>query len=171
MLVCVAWPPVSEDPAVSMILICGSTSINSDFSFAVKIAPPVMTLRNVGHLAPEARNASSRGRPKASPTSIRFCTPSRSMDSTTPAASKRFTSSWMTTVPPVWNAWNELQWPAPCMNGGAGRVLRWLASARATKPSRLSMTSPLVRRAPRLATRMSLCFQSTPFGIPVVPPV
>ena len=57
------------------------------------------------------------------------------------------------------------------MNGGAGSVLRWLAVARVTYPAKLSMTVPSVRRAPRLAMRMSLCFHSTPFGMPVVPPV
>ena len=68
LLVCDAWPPVSDDPAVSMMLMRGSAAMSSALIFAVMMAPPVMTLRNVGHCALGADQlAAGRGVPLRAP--------------------------------------------------------------------------------------------------------
>ena len=67
-----------------------------------------------------ASSWSTSGRPKASPTISRMLTFSRSMVRQMSSGSRPTVSSWMQIVLPLFMALNASQWPAPCMNGGAG---------------------------------------------------
>ena len=69
------------------------------------------------------------------------------------------------TVPPRFHVRKLIQWPAPCMNGGASRAFN-PPSAAATTPSSVSASEP-----PKHSTLASPLRHSTPFGMPVVPPV
>ena len=72
------------------------------------------------------------------------------------------------------NVWRADQCAAPCMKGGDGstRSPALPATARATIGSSDSNSSPLCACVcpPRAVTKISACRQSTPFGMPVVPP-
>ena len=82
------------------------------------------------------------------------------------AGSSRSGTDWMNTVPPPSHVRKLIQWPAPCMNGGASSARRPVfASAR--KPSIVVA----VFDPPKHSTIASPLRHMTPFGIPVVPPV
>ena len=81
-------------------------------------------------------------------------------------------SSWMQMVLPPFMALKASQWPAPCMNGGAGSSRAPPLLAASTTCSRLSHSPPVARfRPPMAPTKMSAWRHSTPLGMPVVPPV
>jgi hypothetical protein len=72
-------------------------------------------------------------------------------------------------VPPVFQVRKLIQWPAPCMNGGATR-------ARSPAPERLASVTTSSRVVavldpPKHSAQASAWRHSTPLGMPVVPPV
>ncbi len=71
---------------------------------------------------------------------------------------------------PEWKPLNDAQCAAPCMSGGVGMVFMPPVFARATTSS-MDFASPAGPRPPRAPMKMSAWRQSTPFGMPVVPPV
>ena len=89
------------------------------------------------------------------------------------SASRRSTTSGMTTVWPETRAVIDGHRPAPCMNGGSV-MTRDLAPliATCTMLSASAHSSPVRRSVPpRAATNTSAWRHMTPLGMPVVPPV
>ena len=77
----------------------------------------------------------------------------------------------MITVPPEVAVVIATHNPAPCMNGGVGRMRSVRLRATATTSSTDSKGLPSRRASPSGPATMSPIRQRTPFGSPVVPPV
>ena len=167
------WAPVSEEPKPSKMMAPGSASRKARLSGTEKIAPPEPITFRLGMSYLPRASSSRSGRAKASPTIDSVTTFSRPIVRHTSAGSRERGSSWMQTVPPWCRMMNEAQWAAPCMNGGAGSVRRFSPAVRAfaTSSSTLPTAAPPIRRPPIAPKKMSSCRQSTPLGMPVVPPV
>ena len=110
----------------------------------------------------------------ASPTVVRVVQRSRSMVRQASAGSNVLVSGGRTTAWPLLKAMNATHWAAPCMSGGMTKNLRGSGNARAcaATSSYDSTVSWLRMFRPPIAERKMSCWrQSTPFGMPVVPPV
>jgi hypothetical protein len=144
----------------------GIRSISRALTAVESTAPPETTKRRRERSYVRASIWSSSGRANGSPTICRAITHSRSQVASTSAGSNRVAWSGSTTVPPETNAERAFQWAAPCMKGAAGNV-------RSDPPRRAAVAtmSALVPVTPRQVARKSPWRHSTPFGMPVVPPV
>ena len=110
----------------------------------------------------------------ASPTTVRVVQRSVSIVRHASAGSKRLVSGGRTMACPLLRAMKATHWAAPCISGGMTRNLRGSgnAAAWAARSSYVSTFSCVRMFRPPIADRKMSCWrQSTPFGMPVVPPV
>ena len=165
--------PVSDDPTPSMMMALGRTSIKRCLTNGVSNAPPLATTASDDTSAIPFSMAATKGRAIASPTTVTTETFSRSMVRTTSSASKWSTTVGKTTDCPLVSAVITLHWAAPWISGG--RIINLVPGPSATLvaiSSTESAGSPVMMfRPPKDVMKMSCWRHSTPFGIPVVPPV
>ena len=108
----------------------------------------------------------------ASPTTTRMFTASVPTRRHVAAGSKRPPGS-VTSFPPPNSMVNASQCALECMKGGHGRAVMPGRITRVASSSGDAMTLPSARASPppMAAKKMSSWRHSTPFGMPVVPPV
>jgi hypothetical protein len=80
--------------------------------------------------------------------------------------SSRSGTDWTNTVPPPSQVRKLIQWPAPCMNGGASSACSPVLASATNSSIDAAVFEP-----PKHSTIASPLRHMTPLGIPVVPPV
>ena len=111
--------PVSEEPAASMTMMCGSSSISRARTAGDSGAAPLLTAASPDRSYSRASSSAISGRTIASPTTGRLTQPSRTTVSSTERGSKLLGSAGSTIFPPLVIMWNVDHCAAPCMNGSA----------------------------------------------------
>ena len=108
----------------------------------------------------------------ASPTTTRMFTASLPTRRHAAAGSKRPSGS-VTSFPPPNSMVNASQWALECMNGGHGSAVMPGRITRGASSSgdAMKLPSAIGSPPPIPAKKMSSWRHSTPFGMPVVPPV
>ena len=163
----------------------GNPARRRSFTSADRMLPPEpsMSTDDVSYRPGSVSSASASGRPMESPTMVNMVTCSRATTSrTVPASIWRVGCS--TVHPPLSMAPHADQWPLACMSGPSEYETKTAgnstsASARAfrrgctgeaafaaTSSGRSTWTPGVM-----VAKKMSSWRQTTPFGLPVVPPV
>ena len=166
--------PPSDEPTASVITRLGKRSRNWSFTDGENTAAvddSEMIDDRSRFLLGSSSRASINGRPMASPVIMIAFTLSSSTRRHTWWGSKWGTSTtlWPTKLWPI-----TAHWVAPCIRGAMGRNVSWRPRAlpRSTRSWGASASLPVSRSMPPpSAKRTSACRQTTPFGMPVVPPV
>lgn len=141
------------------------------FTAGLMAAAELTNVRSGCRSCGRASRAAAIGRANASPTSGIRVARSRSAVAIRSAASRPSTRSGNTTQAPAHQPPSADQVPAPCMSGGPTSTRASLRTARSTASPRSVSGLPSRRRRPSGPSIRSPMRHSTPFGIPVVPPV
>ena len=163
---CDSCPPASDEPRPSTIMIHGKCSRNSRLRCADSAAPPDKMVKSEDRSRVLFFSPSKRGRANASPTIKRKFAFSFSTNPQMSSGSSRSGCDCTMIVPPLSHVRIAIQCPAPCINGGLGSD-----RSPPTASCKNSSTVVAVFEPPKHSTTASAFRQSTPFGIPVVPPV
>jgi len=166
------FEPLSDAPIASVRITLGSRSRKRSLTVGENTAAvlEIDTSDERSWSAPASSRASTRGRPIASPVIMIPLIRSSPTSCHTRLGSKRARR----TILLPWNAPPITpHWVAPCINGAMGSIVPgWRSWARATSASGRSTRVLVVGSIPPpRAKKTSSWRHTTPFGIPVVPPV
>jgi hypothetical protein len=171
--IAVPLKPPSDEPTESVSTRLGKCSLNCAFTDGEKTAAVLERATSDDRSRPaRARGSSSaRGRPIASPVTIITFTRSRSMSSQIFAASKERSQN-STTLFPTKEPDIVAHCDAPCMRGAIARLVIGGFFVLALRSSGRSCGVAVTWSMPPPSVKItSCCRHTTPFGMPVVPPV